>query len=760
MGKAQGSGVAKRKKDKSLQCKKKNPIVQKVKEKKQLKKRRKVEVSKRQRRGPKVRDALDCCVLLARLDNGEVKEARKKRNNRRLKIKQSTKCDQLKHRAPQQVQDQKITHSTASLESLWEPRRRRMASLNAEAVNSLLLFRDNPLSVSKKQQSASDNPKEHIQESKGQKTKKPAQGDKKQRKNKKDSTMKDQSIDWLTLLAPTPRRQAGLTAATLLKLTSAQYTNKRQKKKEVKQETGSEGTAQADAQRQSDLKIQSQHKDQLKERDSRRPMDPAPEACSVCTAHPVEPEWSARDRLKSPVRKAPALNFSPKVKEEQLESQVSSCYCCTQEQCVQYCHRLALFLRDKSFQGQDGSLSSVFHHHHHHHHLPALGTHSYTCFPGYYFHLCHTTDASQDHVYPHSTKRAKLLGAQTSGAPGLSHPVFCCTSVEPCFDPCTISGYQAYSSVIPAISHLGCAKCNQAVKKEEYPSAPSGLHSPSSLSTCTSPRVHTACPVPPVPPAGQSAPYAQPPPSEPNQPPATLPLGRKCPLSAKAPSGSQLPSRANRGRRHTSTAASGGRSVPKKWRHKSTNGWQPIGPSFQREVFSVGEETPVPRTCFEAVQRDGDVVEVRDTVLLKSGPRKKCLPYVAKVSALWEDPDSGELMMSLFWYYRPEHTQGGHKPNVHCENEVFASRHQDVNSVACIEDKCYVLPLAQYCRFRALVKRQQEGLGCSAASLVPPALEHGLPTHHCVPPDVDPQLVFFCRHVYDFRYGRLLKNLQ
>lgn len=32
------------------------------------------------------------------------------------------------------------------------------------------------------------------------------------------------------------------------------------------------------------------------------------------------------------------------------------------------------------------------------------------------------------------------------------------------------------------------------------------------------------------------------------------------------------------------------------------------------------------------------------------------------------------------------------------QNEVFASRHQDVNSVACIEDKCYVLTLAQYCR--------------------------------------------------------------
>lgn len=28
---------------------------------------------------------------------------------------------------------------------------------------------------------------------------------------------------------------------------------------------------------------------------------------------------------------------------------------------------------------------------------------------------------------------------------------------------------------------------------------------------------------------------------------------------------------------------------------------------------------------------------------------------------------SGELMMSLFWYYRPEHTQGGRDPSAHCE---------------------------------------------------------------------------------------------
>lgn len=47
------------------------------------------------------------------------------------------------------------------------------------------------------------------------------------------------------------------------------------------------------------------------------------------------------------------------------------------------------------------------------------------------------------------------------------------------------------------------------------------------------------------------------------------------------------------------------------------------------------------RRCYEGVERDGEVIRIRDTVLLRSGPRKKSLPYVAKISALWEDPKTG-----------------------------------------------------------------------------------------------------------------------
>lgn len=40
--------------------------------------------------------------------------------------------------------------------------------------------------------------------------------------------------------------------------------------------------------------------------------------------------------------------------------------------------------------------------------------------------------------------------------------------------------------------------------------------------------------------------------------------------------------------------------------------------------------------------KEGDIIEPRDSVLLKAGPRKNDLPFVAKVAALWENPEDGK----------------------------------------------------------------------------------------------------------------------
>nr|XP_014340941.1 PREDICTED: bromo adjacent homology domain-containing 1 protein isoform X2 [Latimeria chalumnae] len=275
----------------------------------------------------------------------------------------------------------------------------------------------------------------------------------------------------------------------------------------------------------------------------------------------------------------------------------------------------------------------------------------------------------------------------------------------------------------------------------------------------------SGCPVPSVPPAAEPVPHLQIPNSEPQEQQtfSLLKVARECPQSSKPPSGSRSGVRNTAGCFHalSSKSSSGHPHVKQQriHRRRATNGWLPVGVSFEKAVYVVGKQEPTTRKCYQAVERDGEIIRVRDTVLLKSGPRKKSLPYVAKISALWEDPTTGELMMSLFWYYRAEHIQGGRSPSMH-QNEIFASRHQDENSVACIEEKCFVLTFAEYCRFCALVKRRDEGILNNAATMVPPSEEYATPQHRSVPVDIDPDQVFLCRHVYDFRHGRILKNPQ
>ncbi|RMX44765.1 hypothetical protein pdam_00009206 [Pocillopora damicornis] len=170
------------------------------------------------------------------------------------------------------------------------------------------------------------------------------------------------------------------------------------------------------------------------------------------------------------------------------------------------------------------------------------------------------------------------------------------------------------------------------------------------------------------------------------------------------------------------------------------------------------DETIVIRRYYSGVQRGDEIINVRDSVLLKSGTRKKDPPFVARVSGLWEEdegPNAGEMMMSVFWYYRPEQTEVGRIPNFHGDMEVMASRHKDDNSVACIVDKCYVLSYPEYCRFRALNRLFRE-FREAPLSPVPPG-ESTKPGS--VPqPRTDPNLVFFCRQVYDYRMGRIIKN--
>lgn len=59
---------------------------------------------------------------------------------------------------------------------------------------------------------------------------------------------------------------------------------------------------------------------------------------------------------------------------------------------------------------------------------------------------------------------------------------------------------------------------------------------------------------------------------------------------------------------------------------------------------------------------------------------------------------AGEMMLSVYWYYRPQHVYKNKKKNFHPQ-ELYASKHKDVTYAACIEDKCFVLSFNEYARF-------------------------------------------------------------
>lgn len=187
--------------------------------------------------------------------------------------------------------------------------------------------------------------------------------------------------------------------------------------------------------------------------------------------------------------------------------------------------------------------------------------------------------------------------------------------------------------------------------------------------------------------------------------------------------------------------------------------WSLLGVPEEKIIYLKDDEAPKRLICYPAIKHvEGDVIQVRDSVLLRSGARKTDLPYIAKLCAFWEDAETGGVMMSLFWYYRPEHTEEGRKPH-NLSDEIFASRHRDVDSVECIDDKCYVLTFNEYCRYRKRCKMEQVNTTWSLTDVTIPLCNESYPRRNRIPDsDVNPELVFCCRQIYDSRTKRLVKN--
>ncbi|XP_056151088.1 bromo adjacent homology domain-containing 1 protein-like [Lampris incognitus] len=826
----QGKGVAKK-----MTNRQKNSDQNRKLDRRRDKKRDRKLYPLRGRSGGSEGEGISCHVLLTRLEESiseqeSSEETEKSDGRRQLALKSKSSKRKSSGQRERKIRPKTKSKSNVHSECIHvpEPRKRRLASLNAEAVNSLLLERaTDPQPAAKQARRQQEEPisggdstdpdparsgvpggfrasRGGISKSSTSQKLEPCQSSKQVKKTKANRRDEGIGMSQESLDAPAPRRLAGLNAAALLKLTSSTAGSKQRVKTTPTVTITTDCKAPAAAstpKQQSRVRLKPKGRTQ-KQRE--RKISPQEGGCTVCKKKAdFEPkvEWETggcTHRLTKPCYQSRSMLAYPlkPVKEEQVEAELSPYYCCRPEGSMEYCHRLAFFLGQQAYgDSNDQSLNSAMTpvkreclvtspsltHSHPHTALtlsphPCLCTADH-CFSSYYVHIAHpthtgTTSATlasrplnfaPSTLCPNRMTDSKLLGPPVSHASTLAHPTFCGSVGSPCYgEACRLSGY-AYRAMPPVTSRgcsfsTGCTGCTHSIKTEGY-SSPQGEHSPSLMATPTLPI--SSCPLPSMPSSTQAKSHLLTPLSGRDQPQARLKLARECPQSSQPSNGSLSMGRTRLTQKQPSPKPILSSTKQKRVsRRRATNGWRPVGVPTEREVFIAGEEETALRQCYEGVERDGEVIRVRDTVLLRSGPRKKSLPYVAKISALWEDPKTGELMMSLFWYYRPEHTQGGRDPSTHCENEIFASRHQDENSVACIEDRCYVLPLAQYCRFCALAKRRAEGAPPGDASIVPCRPDFAPPSHRCVPTDIDPELVYLCRHVYDFRYGRILKNLQ
>ncbi|KAI1287708.1 Bromo adjacent homology domain-containing 1 protein [Halotydeus destructor] len=200
-------------------------------------------------------------------------------------------------------------------------------------------------------------------------------------------------------------------------------------------------------------------------------------------------------------------------------------------------------------------------------------------------------------------------------------------------------------------------------------------------------------------------------------------------------------------------------AVKKPTKRRFAHGWSwGSGKTIRKSVYISPEGAAVMKNCFSGIKHiEGDLIKIGDCVLLRSGPRKNDLPFVAKISSFWESED-GDMMMSLLWYYRPEQTDPGRKANQMAE-EIFASKHRDINSVATIEDKCHVLTYNEYCRYRKRQKMKICQVTKSISDLIVPESREQYSRRSRLPSlSTSSDLIFCCRKVYDSRQKRTLKN--
>lgn len=474
----------------------------------------------RGRAGNSDEEGRSCHVLLTRLEESlrEKEESKEKegKDGRKFKSKKGKRREskEAKSLPKTKLKSSRSSYAECALLEGLQPRKRRLASLNAEAVNSLLLERPTDAQPAVKQarrQEESldrgvslDAPRIGVpggpKASRGNTGKistshktELCQSSKLIKKAKVKQSDKSAGLSQECLNAPAPRRLAGLNAAALLKLTSSSATSKHRVKAAPTATVTSDCTAPAAAstpKQQSRVKLQ--HKGHIQKQKGKK-ASPQTISCTVCKKKAdFEPkvEWetgSCTSRLTKPGYQSRSMLAYPlkQVKEEQLETELSPYYCCPPERSVEYCHRLAFFLSQQPYgDSDDQSLNSAMTpvkreclvtspsltHSHPHTALtlrphPCLCT-ADPCFSSYYVHIAHPTHTgansaglssqplkfSSSSLCPNRVTGSKLLGRQVSHPSGLAHPAYCNSVTSPCYgEACGISSY-TYRAMPPVTS--------------------------------------------------------------------------------------------------------------------------------------------------------------------------------------------------------------------------------------------------------------------------------------------------------------------
>lgn len=482
-------------------------------DRKQEKKRDRKLYPLRGRAGNSDGEEIGCHVLLTRLE-----ERSKQRKGKVCSKSKTGTCKERKQSSLPKIKLKRKSPSFAECVGFGDlqPRKRRLASLNAEAVNSLLLERPTDAQPAAKQarrqeESADGGVSPDLCRStvtgglkaSRENARKTSTSDKldlcQSSKLSKKVRRGDESI-WMSqecLNAPAPRRLAGLNAAALLKLTSSSATSKQRAKATPSVAISSDCvTPTAVSTPKQHHRVHLHHKGGLqKQKEIKVP--PSTGGCTTCKKKvDFEPkvEWetgSSTHRLTKPGYQSRSMLAYPlkQVKEEQLETELSPYYCCPPEGSVEYCHRLAYFLGQQPYgDSEDPSLKSAMTPvkpeclvtsppltHSHPHTALTLSPHSCLCtadhcFSSYYVHIAHPTHTGTNSatlttqplnftpssLCPNPITDSKLLGRQLTHPSGLTHPTYYNSVASHCYgDACGIGGY-TYRA-LPPVTNGGCS---------------------------------------------------------------------------------------------------------------------------------------------------------------------------------------------------------------------------------------------------------------------------------------------------------------